>query len=99
MEAQLQRLHVECLRDVREAAGAGVRLRDLVASYGRELGVRDSLVDALYFAFAERLFEEVAAEDRTAPTEEPEAKASEADLDASPQTDPGPARNLKLRHA
>lgn len=59
VEIQLMRLHVECLRNVREAAGPDVRIQDLVRDYARGQGVRESLHDALYYGFLERLFAEL----------------------------------------
>jgi hypothetical protein len=60
IEGQLLRLHVECLRSVREAVGPDARLEDMVHTYAREQGIRDSMHDALYYAFLEQLFEELA---------------------------------------
>jgi len=79
IESQLLRLHVECLRNVRDAAGDGLRLSDLARDYGREMGVPESLRDALYHGLTEQLFAEL-----------PGAEAA----DATPAADPaGGARS------
>jgi len=59
IEGQLLRMHVECLRGVREAVGPDARLEDMVQTYAREQGIRDSMHDALYYAFLEQLFAEL----------------------------------------
>lgn len=101
VEVQLQRVHVECLRGVREAAGPGIRLRDLVGAYSRELGVRESVIDALYFAFAGHLFADYPAGDRSDGSAAEEAGGGGAGspqaVEAGVQTEPAPG--LKRRQA
>jgi len=59
IESQLLRLHIDCLRNVRDAAGSGARLSDLTRDYAREMDVPDSLRDALYHGLTEQLFAEL----------------------------------------
>lgn len=68
VEMQLLRLHVECIRTVRKAAGAEIRLKDLVRSYAQEMRVRESMLDALYYGVLEdRFTERPKVEQRPAP--------------------------------
>jgi len=80
VESQLLRLHVDCLRNVREAAGAATRLIDVTRDFAREMGVPDSLREALYHGLTEQLFTELPG---TAPADAGEAPVTERQASAS----------------
>lgn len=84
VEMQLLRLHIECMRDIRQAGDADIRLKDLVRSYARELRVRESMLDALYFGVQEGRFAELPEAERHpqqengGPGEEPAGEVDES---------------------
>ncbi|MGD8277410.1 MAG: hypothetical protein PVH00_05260 [Gemmatimonadota bacterium] len=95
VESQLLRLHVECLRNVREAAGASARLSDLTRDYAREMGVSDTLRGALHHGLAEQLFAELPGTEEATPAEGESRAARSASGGGGDAT----IRPLKFRQA